>query len=130
MGSASMRSSTPAWRTARPTRFSATFPSACHEGTAANRDLSRSRKNKDLTWLSGLESAWRIEVKKIRRNHAFDRFHKTWSVLTSIVLGTSPIMSANHPALLEDRGWRGHFFITTDRIGTPGFLTESELRDL
>src|SRR6266568_4475576 len=32
--------------------------------------------------------------------------------------------------LLETRGWRGHFFITTDRIGTPGFLTEAQLRDL
>jgi peptidoglycan/xylan/chitin deacetylase (PgdA/CDA1 family) len=32
--------------------------------------------------------------------------------------------------LLEERGWRGHFFITTGRIGTTGFLTEAELRDL
>jgi peptidoglycan/xylan/chitin deacetylase (PgdA/CDA1 family) len=41
-------------------------------------------------------------------------------------------VSFHHPIadLLEARGWRGHFFITTDRIGTPGFLTESELRDL
>jgi peptidoglycan/xylan/chitin deacetylase (PgdA/CDA1 family) len=37
-----------------------------------------------------------------------------------------------HPIadLLESRGWRGHFFITTDRIGTPGFLTEAQLREL
>jgi peptidoglycan/xylan/chitin deacetylase (PgdA/CDA1 family) len=32
--------------------------------------------------------------------------------------------------LLEGHGWRGHFFITTDRIGTPGFLTEDQLREL
>jgi peptidoglycan/xylan/chitin deacetylase (PgdA/CDA1 family) len=32
--------------------------------------------------------------------------------------------------LLEGHGWRGHFFITTDRIGTPGFLNEEQLRDL
>src|SRR5215469_7841937 len=32
--------------------------------------------------------------------------------------------------LLEARGRRGHFFITTGRIGTPGFLTETELLDL
>lgn len=40
--------------------------------------------------------------------------------------------SFHHPiaALLEARGWRGHFFITTDRIGTPGFVTEDQLRDL
>ena len=41
-------------------------------------------------------------------------------------------VSFHHPiaGLLEQRGWRGHFFITTDRIGTPGFLSEAELRDL
>lgn len=31
---------------------------------------------------------------------------------------------------LEAHGWRGHFFMTTDWIGRPGFLTESQLRDL
>jgi peptidoglycan/xylan/chitin deacetylase (PgdA/CDA1 family) len=40
--------------------------------------------------------------------------------------------SFQHPIadLLERRGWFGHFFITTDRIGTPGFLTADALRDL
>jgi peptidoglycan/xylan/chitin deacetylase (PgdA/CDA1 family) len=32
--------------------------------------------------------------------------------------------------MLEQLGWRGHFFITTSRIGTPGFLSEAQLRDL
>lgn len=32
--------------------------------------------------------------------------------------------------MLEEFGWRGHFFITTGRIGTAGFLTEAQLRDL
>jgi peptidoglycan/xylan/chitin deacetylase (PgdA/CDA1 family) len=32
--------------------------------------------------------------------------------------------------LLEARGWRGHFFITTDRIGQPGFLGAAQIRDL
>lgn len=31
---------------------------------------------------------------------------------------------------LERRGWRGHFFITTGRIGTPGFLAADEIREL
>jgi peptidoglycan/xylan/chitin deacetylase (PgdA/CDA1 family) len=31
---------------------------------------------------------------------------------------------------LEARGCRGYFFITTDRIGEPGFLTVEQLRDL
>jgi peptidoglycan/xylan/chitin deacetylase (PgdA/CDA1 family) len=29
---------------------------------------------------------------------------------------------------LERRGWRGHFFITTNWIGTPGFVTTADLR--
>lgn len=32
--------------------------------------------------------------------------------------------------MLEARGWVGHFFITTDRIGTIGFMDERALRDL
>lgn len=33
-------------------------------------------------------------------------------------------------AMLEGYGWRGHFFVTTSRIGTPGFLSLAQLRDL
>ena len=32
--------------------------------------------------------------------------------------------------MLEARGWRGHFFVTTDRIGTPGFLDAGGIREL
>lgn len=32
--------------------------------------------------------------------------------------------------MLEKRGWRGHFFVTTDRIGKPGFVDASQIRDL
>ena len=31
---------------------------------------------------------------------------------------------------LERRGWRGHFFVTTGRLGTPGFMTGEQVRDL
>lgn len=31
---------------------------------------------------------------------------------------------------LESRGWRGHFFITTGRVGTPGFLSTDEVSEL
>jgi peptidoglycan/xylan/chitin deacetylase (PgdA/CDA1 family) len=37
------------------------------------------------------------------------------------------------PAIGEEltaRGWRGHFFVTTERIGTPGFVTEQEVASL
>ncbi|HVX67316.1 MAG TPA: polysaccharide deacetylase family protein [Bryobacteraceae bacterium] len=32
--------------------------------------------------------------------------------------------------LLETLGWRGHFFVVTDFIGRPGFLTAAEIREL
>jgi len=32
--------------------------------------------------------------------------------------------------MLESHGWRGHFFITTDRIGTAGFVSREQLREL
>jgi peptidoglycan/xylan/chitin deacetylase (PgdA/CDA1 family) len=31
---------------------------------------------------------------------------------------------------LEQRGWRGHFFVTTDWIGRPGFLDPKQIREL
>jgi len=31
---------------------------------------------------------------------------------------------------LERRGWRGHFFVTTGRIGSPGFLDDDGVREL
>jgi peptidoglycan/xylan/chitin deacetylase (PgdA/CDA1 family) len=41
-------------------------------------------------------------------------------------------VSFHHPiaGLLEAHGRRGQFFITTDRIGTPGFLTADQIREL
>lgn len=32
--------------------------------------------------------------------------------------------------LLEECGWRGHFFIPTDYVGQPGFMGPNEIRDL
>jgi peptidoglycan/xylan/chitin deacetylase (PgdA/CDA1 family) len=32
--------------------------------------------------------------------------------------------------VLEARGWRGHFFITTDYIGATGFLSKEQIRNL
>jgi len=31
---------------------------------------------------------------------------------------------------LEERGWRGHFFVTTDWTGQPGFLNPNQIREL
>ena len=32
--------------------------------------------------------------------------------------------------MLERRGWRGHFFVTTSRIGEPGFVGPDAVREL
>ena len=41
-------------------------------------------------------------------------------------------LSSLHPTaeLLEEFGWRGHFFIATDFIATTGFLSREEIREL
>lgn len=41
-------------------------------------------------------------------------------------------VSAHNPIadLLEARGWRGHFFVTTDYIDTPAFLNREQVREL
>jgi peptidoglycan/xylan/chitin deacetylase (PgdA/CDA1 family) len=41
--------------------------------------------------------------------------------------GASAALAAE---MLAARGWRGHFFVTSARIGTPGFLDEEGVRGL
>lgn len=41
--------------------------------------------------------------------------------------GASALTAAE---MLERRGWRGHFFVTTSRIGTPGFLSAEQICEL
>ncbi|MDP9346756.1 MAG: polysaccharide deacetylase family protein, partial [Actinomycetota bacterium] len=41
--------------------------------------------------------------------------------------GASALAAAD---ILERRGWAGHFLVTSSRIGTPGFLTAEQIRDL
>ena len=40
--------------------------------------------------------------------------------------GSAPLIAA----ALERRGWRGHFFITTGRLGAPGFCSTEDVRAL
>lgn len=49
------------------------------------------------------------------------------AVLTFDDGGASALISAD---ALERRGWRGHYFITTGRIGSRGFLEMDEVREL
>lgn len=41
--------------------------------------------------------------------------------------GSSALLAAE---LLEARGWVGQFFVTSGRVGTPGFLTADDVRTL
>lgn len=41
--------------------------------------------------------------------------------------GASAMLAAD---ALERRGWRGHFFVTTARVGTSGFLSAEQVREL
>jgi len=41
--------------------------------------------------------------------------------------GASALAAAD---AVERRGWRAHFFVTTARIGTPGFITADGIREL
>ena len=41
--------------------------------------------------------------------------------------GKSALVAAD---LLEKRGWRGHFFVITSFIDTPGFVAKSDVREL
>lgn len=49
------------------------------------------------------------------------------AVLTFDDGGASAVTAAE---ALERRGWRGHFFVTTGRVGTPGFLDAQAVRAL
>lgn len=41
--------------------------------------------------------------------------------------GSNAVLVAD---ILEEHGWRGHFFVVTDRIGSPGFLGAADILDL
>lgn len=69
-------------------------------------------------------------VAKQQPRDASDAIELAWArlLLTFDDGGVSAILHVAE--LLDGFGWRGHFFITTGRIGTPGFLDESQIRTL
>jgi peptidoglycan/xylan/chitin deacetylase (PgdA/CDA1 family) len=69
-------------------------------------------------------------VAKQPSTDASDAIELAWArlVLTFDDGGVSAILYVAES--LEGLGWRGHFFVTTGRIGTPGFLDESQIRTL
>lgn len=58
----------------------------------------------------------------------FDPATEVPSAAFSFDDGGASALTAAHA--LERRGWRGHFFVPTERLGTPGFLDGAEIRDL
>jgi peptidoglycan/xylan/chitin deacetylase (PgdA/CDA1 family) len=89
-------------------------------GGAANRytvSPERLERHLDAVHESGLEPSLVTEPRAgARLLLTFDDGGR------SAVTHTAPI--------LERRGWRGHFFVTTDRIGTDGFVDASDVSAL
>ena len=80
------------------------------------------RRYLDVVEASGLA----VVTDPVRSSELSEDLHATVAI-TFDDGGTSAETAAG---LLEERGWRGTFFVTTDLIGTNGFLTQSQLRDL
>jgi peptidoglycan/xylan/chitin deacetylase (PgdA/CDA1 family) len=57
---------------------------------------------------------------------------RTWSGAPVFLTFDDGGITALHPTadLLDRHGWSGHFFITTGRIGTPGFVDAAAIREL
>jgi peptidoglycan/xylan/chitin deacetylase (PgdA/CDA1 family) len=54
---------------------------------------------------------------------------ETWPLL--LTFDDGGVSAYTHAAgALERRGWRGHFFVTTGRIGTPTFLSREQIAEL
>jgi peptidoglycan/xylan/chitin deacetylase (PgdA/CDA1 family) len=78
---------------------------------------------------------FRDHLNSIRQEAAIQTIQRrqAWSEETPIFLTfddgeTSAYTRA--AGVLEARNWRGHFFITTDWIGKPGFLDRRQIREL
>jgi len=52
---------------------------------------------------------------------------RTFRALTFDDGGANAVLIAD---ILEHHGWRGHFFVVTERIGNPGFLTARDIVEL
>jgi peptidoglycan/xylan/chitin deacetylase (PgdA/CDA1 family) len=79
-----------------------------------------------------LETAvFRRHLETIRRSPEIIERAQTWTgnrLFLTFDDGGASFQSI--AAILETFGWRGHFFITTDRIGSAAFLDAAQIRDL
>jgi peptidoglycan/xylan/chitin deacetylase (PgdA/CDA1 family) len=67
-----------------------------------------------------------VEVQTITRCTAWGREVPVFLTIDDGELSSLTIVAGE----LERRNWRGHFFITTDWIGRPGFLDRGQIREL
>ncbi|HXM42401.1 MAG TPA: polysaccharide deacetylase family protein [Bryobacteraceae bacterium] len=81
---------------------------------------------------------FRAHLDSIRRNvdHASVRVidrARQWHGLMPLYLTFDDGAASSYAIVageLEERGWRGHFFVTTDWTGRPGFLDAQQIREL
>jgi hypothetical protein len=72
----------------------------------------------------------RLEGADVSRIDTFRRWQET-EVPVFLTFDDGELGAYNYVAdELEQHGWRGHFFITTDWIGQPGFMNRRQIREL
>lgn len=86
--------------------------------------LSRPEFNRHLDAIAAVMQCSTIAVDQLDRHHG----QQTPLMLSFDDGGVSSLTII--AAELERRGWMGHFFITTDYIGKPGFLSANQIRQL
>jgi peptidoglycan/xylan/chitin deacetylase (PgdA/CDA1 family) len=80
-------------------------------------------------FLRHLESIHRAGARVFTIDRVPPASSKPWPVLLTFDDGALSSYSSV-AGDLEAHGWRGHFFITTDWIGRPGFLNAQQIREL
>ncbi len=100
-----------------------------HARTDGSRHDGRYRLDR-VHFAAHIESIWqnadRSAVRVIHRARQWQREIPIFLTFDDGATSSYTIVAGE----LEKRGWRGHFFVTTDWTGTPGFLNKSEIREL
>lgn len=77
------------------------------------------------------KSAFELHLEAINRARSVRRCEGWHDDRLLLTFDDGGVSALNQIApLLERNGWRGHFFVATDWIGRPGFLTADQIRDL
>jgi peptidoglycan/xylan/chitin deacetylase (PgdA/CDA1 family) len=95
--------------------------------TGADADTYKLDQADFAAHLEMIAEAAALRVQLIKPTPDFDDRTSSPIFLTFDDGGVNAELSAR---LLEAHGWRGHFFIVTEKIDDPGFLTCPQIRDL